>query len=114
VSPKEGPGTVYTFAIAGKAPLPDFTKYQIGNLLTGVKYDPTAGTAIYVEACAVVVEGALRANAKRKYRSSRSPSGVRLVSTNRAKTYRTWPRSDSEKPSRKLPNALLSDHLSRE
>ncbi len=37
---REAPGTVYTFAIGGKAPLPAFTKYQIGNLLTGVKYDP--------------------------------------------------------------------------
>jgi quinohemoprotein ethanol dehydrogenase len=51
----EGPGTVYTFAVGGKAPLPEFTKYQIGNLLTGVKYDPKdveAGTSLYVEACA--------------------------------------------------------------
>ena len=55
VTDKEGPGTVYTFAVGGKAPLPEFTKYQIGNLLTGVKYDPKDvpdGTAIYVEACA--------------------------------------------------------------
>jgi quinohemoprotein ethanol dehydrogenase len=55
VTDKEGPGTVYTFAIGGKAPLPEFTKYQIGNLLSGVKYDPKDvpdGTAIYVEACA--------------------------------------------------------------
>jgi quinohemoprotein ethanol dehydrogenase len=52
---REGPGTVYTFAVGGKAPLPEFTKYQIGNLLTGVKYDPKdvpEGTAIYVAACA--------------------------------------------------------------
>jgi quinohemoprotein ethanol dehydrogenase len=52
---REGPGTVYTFAIGGKAPLPEFTKYQIGNLLKGVKYDPKDvpdGTAIYVSACA--------------------------------------------------------------
>ena len=55
VTDKEGPGTVYTFAVGGKAPLPDFTKYQIGNLLSGVKYDPKdvePGTAIYVQACA--------------------------------------------------------------
>jgi quinohemoprotein ethanol dehydrogenase len=55
VTDKEGPGTVYTFAIGGKAALPEFTKYQIGNLLSGVKYDPKDvpdGTAIYVEACA--------------------------------------------------------------
>ncbi len=53
---KEGPGTVYTFAIGGKAPLPEFTKYQIGNLLSGVKYDPkdvAEGTAIYIAACAI-------------------------------------------------------------
>lgn len=52
---REAPGTVYTFAIGGKEPLPAFTKYQIGNLLTGVKYDPKDvpdGTAIYVSACA--------------------------------------------------------------
>jgi quinohemoprotein ethanol dehydrogenase len=52
---RDAPGTVYTFAIGGKAPLPAFTKYQIGNLLTGVKYDPThvpEGTSIYVNACA--------------------------------------------------------------
>lgn len=52
---REAPGTVYTFAIGGKAPLPAFTKYQIGNLLTGVKYDPAhvpEGTSIYVNACA--------------------------------------------------------------
>ena len=52
---REGPGTVYTFAIGGKAPLPEFTKYQIGNLLKGVAYDPKDvpdGTAIYVSACA--------------------------------------------------------------
>jgi len=55
VTDKEGPGTVYTFAVGGKAPLPEFTKYQIGNLLSGVKYDPkdvADGTAIYVQACA--------------------------------------------------------------
>jgi quinohemoprotein ethanol dehydrogenase len=52
---KEGPGTVFTFAIGGKALPPDFTKYQIGNLLSGVKYDPknvAEGTSIYVQACA--------------------------------------------------------------
>src|ERR1700722_19746803 len=55
VTEKEGPGTVFTFAIGGKAPAPEFTKYQIGNLLSGVKYDPKDvpdGTAIYVQACA--------------------------------------------------------------
>jgi quinohemoprotein ethanol dehydrogenase len=52
---REGPGTVYTFALGGKAPLPAFTKYQTENLLSGVKYDPKdvpEGTAIYVGSCA--------------------------------------------------------------
>lgn len=52
---REGPGTVYTFAIGGKAPLPAFTQYQTSNLLSGVKYDPKdvpEGTAIYVSSCA--------------------------------------------------------------
>ncbi|MFC0243479.1 PQQ-dependent dehydrogenase, methanol/ethanol family [Rhodopseudomonas telluris] len=51
----EAPGTVYTFAVGGNAPMPAFTKYQMGNLLTGVEYDPKdvpEGTAIYVAACA--------------------------------------------------------------
>ena len=34
------PGTVYTFAIEGKAKLPEFVKYQVENLLEGVPYDP--------------------------------------------------------------------------
>ena len=48
------PGTVYTFAIDGKAPLPEFVKYQTEGLIAGVKYDPKdvpEGTAIYVAAC---------------------------------------------------------------
>ncbi|WP_420133730.1 PQQ-dependent dehydrogenase, methanol/ethanol family [Rhodopseudomonas sp.] len=52
---QEAPGTVYTFAVGGNAPMPAFTKYQMGNLLTGVQYDPKdvpEGTAIYVAACA--------------------------------------------------------------
>jgi quinohemoprotein ethanol dehydrogenase len=49
------PGTVYTFAIGGKAKLPEFVKYQTENLLEGVPYDPKdvpEGTALYVAACA--------------------------------------------------------------
>ncbi|MBR0693175.1 PQQ-dependent dehydrogenase, methanol/ethanol family [Bradyrhizobium lablabi] len=49
------PGTVYTFALGGKAKLPEFVKYQTENLLEGVPYDPKQydeGTAIYVAACA--------------------------------------------------------------
>ena len=55
VAEQDGPGTVYTFAVGGKAPLPALAKYQLGNLLSGVKYDPKDvpdGTSIYVEACA--------------------------------------------------------------
>jgi quinohemoprotein ethanol dehydrogenase len=51
----QSPGTVYTFAVGGKAPLPAFVKYQTEGLLKGVKYDPKdvpEGTAIYVAACA--------------------------------------------------------------
>src|SRR5882724_3488522 len=51
---KEGPGTVFTFAIGGKAPLPDFAKYPIGDLLAGVKYDAAnvgPGTQLYVSHC---------------------------------------------------------------
>ena len=33
------PGTVYTFALGGKAKLPEFVKYQTENLLEGVPYD---------------------------------------------------------------------------
>ncbi len=49
------PGTVYTFALGGKAPLPAITKYQMENLLEGVKYDPAdvgPGTMLYVSNCA--------------------------------------------------------------
>ncbi len=51
----EAPGTVYTFAVGGNAPMPAFSKYQMGNLLAGIEYDPKdvpEGTAIYVAACA--------------------------------------------------------------
>ena len=50
------PGTVYTFAVDGKASLPAFTKYQTENLLAGVKYDPKdvePGTLLYVSNCAI-------------------------------------------------------------
>jgi len=55
VTELQSPGTVYTFAVDGKAPLPSFVKYQTEGLLAGVKYDPKdvpEGTAIYVAACA--------------------------------------------------------------
>jgi len=50
------PGTVYTFAVGRKTPLPEFTKYQMEGLLSGVKYDPAdvgPGTLLYVSHCAV-------------------------------------------------------------
>ena len=49
------PGTVYTFALGGKAKPPEFVKYQTEGLLEGVPYDPKdvpEGTALYVAACA--------------------------------------------------------------
>ncbi len=51
----DNPGTVYTFAVGGKAPLPAFTKYQMSGPLQGVKYDPAdagPGTLLYVSSCA--------------------------------------------------------------
>jgi len=48
------PGTVFTFAIGGKAPLPAFTQHQRNNLIAGVKYNPQhvpEGTALYVSNC---------------------------------------------------------------
>jgi quinohemoprotein ethanol dehydrogenase len=51
---KEGPGTVYTFRIGGTATPPDVSKYQIGPLVAGVKYDPAhvqEGTMLYVNNC---------------------------------------------------------------
>ena len=51
---RQGPGTVYTFAVGGKAPMPEFVKYRMEELVAGVKYDPAqvpAGTALYVSNC---------------------------------------------------------------
>jgi PQQ-dependent dehydrogenase (methanol/ethanol family) len=51
---RQGPGTVYTFAVGGKAPMPEFVKYRMDGLVAGVKYDPAhipAGTALYVSNC---------------------------------------------------------------
>ncbi|HEV8312189.1 MAG TPA: PQQ-dependent dehydrogenase, methanol/ethanol family [Burkholderiaceae bacterium] len=50
----QNPGTVYTFALGGKAPLPEVVKYRLGALLAGVKYnaaDVPAGTGLYVANC---------------------------------------------------------------
>ena len=51
---KEGPGTVFTFAVGGKASPPEFTKYQMQGLVEGVKYNPAdvgPGTLLYVSNC---------------------------------------------------------------
>jgi quinohemoprotein ethanol dehydrogenase len=51
---REGPGTVYTFAIGGSAKAPDFVEYRLGALLQGVPYDPAnvkEGTLLYVNNC---------------------------------------------------------------
>jgi quinohemoprotein ethanol dehydrogenase len=51
---RQGPGTVYTFAVGGSAKAPDFVQYQQGALLQGVKYDPAyakEGTLLYVSNC---------------------------------------------------------------
>jgi quinohemoprotein ethanol dehydrogenase len=51
---RQGPGTVYTFVLDGKAAMPEFVKYQLNALVAGVKYDPAnvqAGTMLYVNNC---------------------------------------------------------------
>jgi len=56
VSPNESPGTVYTFALGGKAPLPAFTAYQQAPLVQGVAYkqaDVAPGAGLYVANCAL-------------------------------------------------------------
>lgn len=48
------PGTVYTFALKGNAKMPEFTQYQLGSLISGVKYNPEfieEGTGLYVSNC---------------------------------------------------------------
>ncbi|NRF68871.1 PQQ-dependent dehydrogenase, methanol/ethanol family [Aquincola sp. S2] len=51
---RQGPGTVYTFAVGGTAKAPDFVQYKLGALLQGVKYNPEhykEGTALFVSNC---------------------------------------------------------------
>ncbi|KQP46199.1 PQQ-dependent dehydrogenase, methanol/ethanol family [Pseudorhodoferax sp. Leaf274] len=51
---RQGPGTVYTFAVGGTARMPAFVEYRAGKLLQGVKYDTSkveAGTGLYVSNC---------------------------------------------------------------
>jgi quinohemoprotein ethanol dehydrogenase len=51
---RQGPGTVYTYALGGRAPLPEAAVYVMGALVAGVKYDPAhvqEGTLLYVSNC---------------------------------------------------------------
>ncbi len=53
-SDKRTPGTLYTFAVGSKAPLPDFPSYHLGELVTGVRYNPAdmpSGLALYLSNC---------------------------------------------------------------
>ncbi len=53
-SDKTGPGRVYTYALGGKAPLPEVAAYNLNALVKGVKYDPAhveAGLELYVSNC---------------------------------------------------------------
>lgn len=50
----ESAGTVYTFAIGGDAKFPPIARYNLGPLVSGVKYDPKdvpEGGALYVSNC---------------------------------------------------------------
>lgn len=49
-----GPGRVYTFALGGKAPLPETVMNQRTELVSGVSYDPnhvTEGAGLYISNC---------------------------------------------------------------
>jgi quinohemoprotein ethanol dehydrogenase len=51
---RKGPGRIYTFALGGRAPMPESARYNMGALVSGVKYDPAhvpEGTALYVSNC---------------------------------------------------------------
>jgi quinohemoprotein ethanol dehydrogenase len=51
---KVGPGTVFTYALGGDAPLPEFSRYPQGELVSGVAYDPAhvdEGAGLYVSHC---------------------------------------------------------------
>jgi quinohemoprotein ethanol dehydrogenase len=53
---KVGPGTVFTFALGGKASPPPFVGAQQEALIAGVKYDPAlvqAGLGLYVSHCVI-------------------------------------------------------------
>ena len=49
-----GPGTVFTYALGGQAPLPEFAEYPSGTLVAGVEYDPEQvedGAGLYFSNC---------------------------------------------------------------
>ncbi len=51
---QQAPGRVYTFALGGRAPLPENVKYTMSALVAGVKYDPAhvgQGQLLYVSNC---------------------------------------------------------------
>ena len=51
---RQTPGTVYTFAVGGKAKVPAFTPYPMAELVSGVKYDAgkvQEGQKLYVNNC---------------------------------------------------------------
>jgi len=51
----QSPGTVYTFALGGKAPLPEFAAYPWSEWTEGVKYNPAdvpRGSFLYLSNCA--------------------------------------------------------------
>jgi quinohemoprotein ethanol dehydrogenase len=51
---RQGPGTVYTFAVGAKAAMPEFVNYRMQELVSGVKYkteDVQPGTLLYVSNC---------------------------------------------------------------
>lgn len=55
-TPYVGPGRVFTFAMGGDAPAPQFSKAPVRPFVTGVKFDPKdvkPGTKLYLENCAV-------------------------------------------------------------
>ncbi len=51
---RQAPGTVYTFAVGGKAKAPEAHPYPMAPLVSGVKYNPAdvkEGTRLYVNNC---------------------------------------------------------------
>lgn len=51
---RSGPGTIFTYALGGNAPAPNFAAYPIGERLSGVAFDPAdvpTGQTVYVNNC---------------------------------------------------------------